>query len=252
MTAVTVTASFRDIFRTFWLHTPNFFMIYFKLSSIGRKTDPGGSAHNQRKRGKIQRGRKEEKEQRGRQVFRKAVHQSNLLKRTWSARSALEQDIGKSLRAILPRPSRHLPPDTVFRDRDRHTVDRHRRMNTLCCKQNRYSLDWFPSDLRHDGALPSQVLIAEAEKVVYYKGCEDINHSKMTTNIKTGARTKRAGNRPNSSRDCLCSIFPFKALQFVFTVFNSLPQHLQDCLNWSLAKVPGQIYSSCQKGHRTI
>lgn len=113
-------------------------------------------------------------------------------------------------------------------------------------------LDWFSSDLRHDGALPSQVLIAEAEKVVYYKGCEDINHSKMTTNIKTGARTKRAGNRPNSSRDCLCSIFPFKALQFVFTVFNSLPQHLQDCLNWSLAKVPGQIYSSCQKGHRTI
>lgn len=37
-------------------------------------------------------------------------------------------------------------------------------------------LNWFPSDLRHDGALPSQVLIAEAEKVVYYKGFIAVPH----------------------------------------------------------------------------
>jgi len=47
-------------------------------------------------------------------------------------------------------------------------------MSVSCCKQYKYSLNWFPSDLRHDGALPSQVLIAEAEEVVYYKGCKDI------------------------------------------------------------------------------
>lgn len=116
----------------------------------------------------------------------------------------------------------------------------------------KYSLNWFPSDLRHDGALPSQVLIAEAEKVVYYKGCKDINQSKMTTNFKTGGSTKSTGNRPNMSGDCLCSIFPFKALQFIFAAFIILPQHSQDYLNWSLAKVPGHFHDSCQKGHRTI
>lgn len=116
-------------------------------------------------------------------------------------------------------------------------------MRASRCKQDKYSLDWFPSDLRHDGALPSQVLIAEAEKVVYYKGCKDINQSKMTTDFKTGARTERAGNNPSISGDCLGSIFPFKALQIVFAVFIFLPQHLQDYLSWSLAKVPGRFPS---------
>lgn len=170
----------------------------------------------------------------------------------WSAWSVSEQGTGKSSSSTLPSSSRHLPPDTVFQDRDRETVDGHRRRTASCCKHNKYSLNWFPSDLRHDGALPPQVLIAEAEKVVYYKGCKDINHSKMTTNFKTGARTKSTGNRPNISRDCLCSTFPFKALQIIFTAFIMLPQHSQDYLNGSLAKVPGQFHDSCQKGHRTI
>lgn len=144
-----------------------------------------------------------------------------------------------------------MPPDTVCQGRDRGMVDGHRR-RPLCWKHNKYSLNWFPSDLRHDGALSSQVLIAEAEKVVYYKCCKDINQSKMTTNFKTGARTKSTGNRPNTSRHCLHSIFPVKALQTIFTAFIILPQHSQDYLNWSLAKVPGQFHDSCQKGHRTI
>lgn len=170
----------------------------------------------------------------------------------WSAWSVSEQGTGKSSPSMLPSHSRHLPPDTVFWGRDRGMVDRHRRRRVSCWKHNKYSLNWFPSDLRHDGALASQVLITEAEKVVYYKGCKDINQSKMTTNFKTGARTKSTGNRPNISRDCLCSIFPFKALQIIFTAFITLPQHSQDYLNGSLAEVPGQFHDSCQKGHRTI
>lgn len=140
----------------------------------------------------------------------------------WSAWSVSEQ--GKSSSSTLPSSSRHLPPDTAFQDRDREIVDGHRRRTASCCKHNKYSLNWFPSDLRHDGALPSQILIAEAEKVVYYKGCKDINHSKMTTNFKTGARTKSTGNRPNISSYCLCSTFLFKALQ-IFTAFTILSTH---------------------------
>lgn len=107
----------------------------------------------------------------------------------WSAWSVSQQGTGKSSSSMLTSSSRHLPLDTIFQYRDREIVDGHRRRTASCCKHNKYSLNWFPSDLRHDGALPSQVLIAEAEKVVYYKGCKDINHSKMTTNFKTGART---------------------------------------------------------------
>lgn len=169
----------------------------------------------------------------------------------WSAWSVSEEGTGKSSSSMLASSSRHLPPDTVFQDRDREIVDGHRRRTASCCKHNKYSLNWFPSDLRHDGAFPSQVLIAEAEKVVYYKGCKDINHSKMTTNFKTGARTKSTDNRPNLSRDCLSSTFLFKALQ-IFTAFIILPQHSQDYLNGSLAKVPGQFHDSWQKGHRII
>lgn len=150
---------------------------------------------------------------------------------------------------MLTSSSRHLPLDTIFQYRDREIVDGHRRRTASCCKHNKYSLNWFPSDLRHDGALPSQVLIAEAEKVVYYKGCKDINHSKMTTNFKTGARTNSTDQ--TLSRDCLCSTFPSPALQ-IFTAFIILPQHSQDYLNGTLSKVPGQFHDSCPKNHRTI
>lgn len=43
----------------------------------------------------------------------------------------------------------------------------------VCCKQTEYSLNRFPSDLRHDGALPPKVLIAETEEVVDYESCKD-------------------------------------------------------------------------------
>lgn len=145
-------------------------------------------------------------------MSRKTVTQSSLPKRMRSGWSVSEQGSGKSSSSMLPSSSRHLPLDTVFQDRDREILDGHRRRTASCCKYNKYSLNWFPSDLRHDGALPSQVLIAQAEKVVYYKSCKDINHSKMKTNFKTGARTKSTGNWPNISRDCLCSTFPLKAL----------------------------------------
>lgn len=60
MTTVTITASFRDIFRTtFWLHTPNFFTIYFKLSSR-EKSGP------QRKRAQPTEEREDREEEKGR------------------------------------------------------------------------------------------------------------------------------------------------------------------------------------------
>lgn len=36
-----------------------------------------------------------------------------------------------------------------------------------------YSLNGFPSDLRHDGTLAPKVLIAQAQEVIDDKGCEE-------------------------------------------------------------------------------
>lgn len=45
-------------------------------------------------------------------------------------------------------------------------------------KQN--LLDWFPSDLCHDGAFSSKILITQAQEVVDNKGCrESYTHTKI-------------------------------------------------------------------------
>lgn len=55
-----------------------------------------------------------------------------------------------------------------------------------------YSLNGLPSDLRHDGALPAEVFVTQAQEIVDDQGCEERVHSEPVPSTGWASRWRNS------------------------------------------------------------